>query len=108
MRANITEREASKVSNLNPEYNNKLEQIKKSQLTKADLIWFLKNIYLSRKTDDAEITMKKQNKAFFQISGAGHEGILSAAAKVLMPKHDYFIPYYRDRALCIGLGVTPY
>jgi 2-oxoisovalerate dehydrogenase E1 component len=52
--------------------------------------------------------MKKQNKAFFQISGAGHEGILSATAKVLKPKHDYFIPYYRDRALCIGLGVTPY
>src|SRR5690606_41127371 len=56
------------------------------KLSKADLVWFLKSIYVSRKTDDAEITMKKQNKAFFQISGAGHEGILSAAAKVLRPR----------------------
>jgi 2-oxoisovalerate dehydrogenase E1 component len=109
MRTNISETEATQVnSKSNPLYNKKLDLIKKNKLSKADLKWFLKNVYLSRKTDDAEITMKKQNKAFFQISGAGHEGILSATAKVLKPKHDYFIPYYRDRALCIGLGVTPY
>jgi 2-oxoisovalerate dehydrogenase E1 component len=86
----------------------KLKLAKKYGLKNEDLIWFLKNIYTSRKTDDTEITMKKQSKAFFQISGAGHEGILSAVAKVLKPAHDFFIPYYRDRALCIGLGVTPY
>ncbi len=109
MRINISETEATQVnSKSNPEYNKKLDLIKKNKLSKADLTWFLKNIFQSRKTDDAEITMKKQNKAFFQISGAGHEGILSATAKVLKAKHDYFIPYYRDRALCIGLGVTPY
>lgn len=109
MRTNISENEATAVnSKSNPEYNKKLDIIKKHKLTKADLSWFLKNIYLSRKTDDAEITMKKQNKAFFQISGAGHEGILSATAKVLKPKHDYFIPYYRDRALVLGLGHTAY
>lgn len=109
MRINSQETEATEVnSKSNPAYNKKLDLIKKNKLSKADLTWFLKNIFLSRKTDDAEITMKKQNKAFFQISGAGHEGILSATAKVLKPKHDYFIPYYRDRALCIGLGVTPY
>lgn len=109
MRTNPTETKASDVnSKSNPAYDKKLEQIRKNKLSKADLLWFLKNIYVSRKTDDAEISMKKQNKAFFQISGAGHEGILSAVAKVLKPKHDYFIPYYRDRALCLGLGVTPY
>lgn len=81
---------------------------KKYGLEKSDLIDFLKNIYLSRKVDDFEITMKKQNKSFFQISGAGHEGILSATAKVLKPGHDWVIGYYRDRALCLGLGVTPY
>ncbi len=109
MRTNSPETKASQVNNKsNPKYDYKLELIKKNKLTKADLIGFLRNIYLSRKTDDAEILMKKQNKAFFQISGAGHEGILSAVAKVLKPKHDYFIPYYRDRALCLGLGVTPY
>lgn len=109
MRINSQETEATEVnSKSNPAYNKKLDLIKKNKLSKADLTWFLKIIFQSRKTDDAEITMKKQNKAFFQISGAGHEGILSATAKVLKPKHDYFIPYYRDRALCIGLGVTPY
>lgn len=109
MRINTPETKAADVnSQSNPAYDKKLELIRKNKLSKADLIWFLKNVYISRKTDDAEILMKKQNKAFFQISGAGHEGILSAAAKVLKPKHDYFIPYYRDRALCLGLGVTPY
>lgn len=86
----------------------KIELIKKHKLSKETLLDMYKNSYASRKLDDAEITMKKQSKAFFQISGAGHEGILSAAAKVLKPSYDYFIPYYRDRALCLGLGVTPY
>jgi 2-oxoisovalerate dehydrogenase E1 component len=109
MRTNISENEAKVVNlKLNSAYTKKLDLIKKQKLSKADLIWFLRNVYVSRKTDDAEITLKKQNKAFFQISGAGHEGILSATAKVLRPKHDYFVPYYRDRALCLGLGVTPY
>ncbi len=109
MRTNISDTGAAEVgTKSNSAYDKKLELIKKHKLTKADLKWFLKNVYLSRKTDDAEITMKKQNKAFFQISGAGHEGILSAVAKVLKPKHDYFIPYYRDRALVLGLGHTSY
>lgn len=86
----------------------KLELAKKYKLSKKELIEILENVYTSRKVDDAEITMKKQSKAYFQISGAGHEGILSAAARVLKPKHDWFLCYYRDRALCLGLGVTPY
>ena len=86
----------------------KLALAKKYGLSEEDLKDFLRNIYLSRKLDDAEINMRKQNKAFFQISSAGHEGILSAVGKVLRPNYDYFIPYYRDRALCLSLGVTPY
>lgn len=86
----------------------KLELIKKHNLSKELLLDMYRNSYLSRKLDDAEISMKKQSKAFFQISGAGHEGILSAVTQVLKPKYDYFIPYYRDRALCTGLGVTAY
>ena len=81
---------------------------KKLGLKKEDHKKFLKNIFLSRKLDDIEIMMRKQNTAFFQISGAGHEGILTAIAQVLKPGHDYFLPYYRDRALCLALGVTPY
>ena len=89
-------------------FQGKLDLIKKNKLTKKTLVSMYKNSYLSRKVDDTEINMKKQSKAFFQISGAGHEGILSATAQILKPTYDYFLTYYRDRALCLGLGVTPY
>ena len=88
--------------------NKKLELAKKYNLGKKEMLEMLSNIYTSRKVDDAEISMKKQSKAFFQISSAGHEGILTAAARVLKPTHDWFLGYYRDRALCLGLGVSPY
>jgi 2-oxoisovalerate dehydrogenase E1 component len=75
-------------------------------LSKETLIWALKTMYQSRRTDDREMLMKTQNKVFFQISGAGHECVQVAAALHLKPGHDWFFPYYRDRALCLGLGFT--
>ncbi len=86
----------------------KFDATKHHGLERDSLLRMYRAMYLSRKLDDREIQLKRQNKIFFQISSAGHEAVTSAMGLLLRPGYDWFYPYYRDRALCLLLGVTPY
>ena len=101
MKASMVVNSAEDTTTASSYHAQEFKKIPRDVLLKA-----YRNMLLSRKIDDKEIRLKNQSKAFFQISGAGHEAILTAAAMHLRPGYDWFFPYYRDRALCLWLGVS--
>src|SRR5262249_2045921 len=85
----------------------KIDTLKAQDLDQETLTRIYRAMYLSRRLDDREIQLKRQNKIYFQISSAGHEAVCAVMGLLLRPGVDWLFPYYRDRALCLMLGVTP-
>jgi 2-oxoisovalerate dehydrogenase E1 component len=85
----------------------KLDAPKVQGLDHDTLVRIYRAMFLSRRLDDREIQLKRQNKIYFQISSAGHEAVCATMGLLLRPGVDWLFPYYRDRALCLMVGLTP-
>src|SRR5689334_5793851 len=74
------------------------------ELSKKDKLRLLAIMLESRHADLREQNLNRQGKGHFHVSGMGHEAL--AAVSLQMDPGDYIVPYYRDRGLVLGRGMT--
>ena len=74
------------------------------ELNREEKLRLLTILLESRHGDLREQNLNRQGKGHFHVSGMGHEGL--AAISIQMQEDDYIVPYYRDRALVLGRGVS--
>ncbi len=76
------------------------------RLSDIQLLEAHRHMLTARLIDDRNEALIKQGKAYFLISGSGHEAIQVATAMAMKPRKDWFYTYYRDTALGIAAGLT--
>src|SRR3954465_12007691 len=74
------------------------------RLTTETKLRLLKLMLQSRHADLREQNLNRQGKGHFHVSGMGHEGL--AAISLQLEPDNYIVPYYRDRGLVLGRGLT--
>lgn len=87
--------------------DNKQNEHEQLGLTNGQVIDMYKYMLLARKFDERNLLLQRAGKINFHVSGIGQEAAQVAAAFALDREKDYFLPYYRDYALVLSVGMTP-
>src|SRR5438046_10484362 len=77
-------------------------------LAGRDLLDMYRMMVTARLCDEAQFRLNRQGKAPFVVPVSGHGGCQVATSWPLRKGQDVFVPYYRDMAVCLTAGLTPY